>query len=141
MDNWIKDRFTRPSSIAWRAPDDRPRFTIGDRVIAMRDMETRESPKLYVKEGEVHTIKSEMFGYVVANTDPPAPFAEDGFALYEAYRPRGEKTLRDEFAMAALTAIVSNEGDSFMYDYTAGKVAERAYGIADAMLAARAVKP
>ena len=64
--------------------------------------------------------------------------------IREAMQPGSEppiaataKTLRDEFATAALSAIVVNEGDSFMYDFTAGKVGERAYEIADAMMKAR----
>lgn len=64
--------------------------------------------------------------------------------IREANKPGSEppivataKTLRDEFAMAALSAIVVNEGDSFMYDFTAGKVGERAYEIAEAMMKAR----
>lgn len=46
------------------------------------------------------------------------------------------KTLRDEFAMAALTGMLSANRLGH-----ADKEAERAYAFADAMLAAREVKP
>lgn len=50
--------------------------------------------------------------------------------------------LRDEFAMAALTGLTSAVDGEGTYTWNEPKdVADCAYGIADAMLAAREVKP
>ena len=45
-----------------------------------------------------------------------------------------EKTLRDEFAMAALTGVI---GDTNRFGFSHRSIAEEAYGIADAMMEAR----
>ena len=58
--------------------------------------------------------------------------------LMEVYVERGKKErLRDEFAMAALAGLVSYVVKGATFE----NVAEDAYKAADAMLAAREVKP
>ena len=51
------------------------------------------------------------------------------------------KTLRDEFAMAALTALAAKDGDAIGPYWTHEDKAIAAYRYADAMLEARKVKP
>ena len=46
----------------------------------------------------------------------------------------GMRTLRDEFAMAALTGVI---GDTNRFGFSHRSIAEEAYGIADAMMEAR----
>lgn len=56
---------------------------------------------------------------------------------------RDTLTIRDQFAMAALTGMISSEGnlvDEGCAFYTPSNAAERAYFFADAMLEARKVK-
>ena len=55
-------------------------------------------------------------------------------------RPHGTKTLRDEFALAALSGLLSNEFLARMARLEKGwvSVAEMAYTVADSMLAHRA---
>lgn len=63
----------------------------------------------------------------------PAEIKSLAEAAYEFHRTRGTKTLRDEFAMAALTGVVSVHGVGL----DPADVAEDAYAVADAMLEAR----
>jgi hypothetical protein len=70
-------------------------------------------------------------------------FAENFIEWLEDYRERG---LRDQFAMAALTGNLACETEGFMIRGNDTKtrpqlLAEDAYDIADAMLAAREPKP
>ena len=51
------------------------------------------------------------------------------------------RTLRDEFAMAALTALAAKDGDAIGPYWTHEDKAIAAYRYADAMLEARKVKP
>ncbi len=58
--------------------------------------------------------------------------------LMEVYVERGKKErLRDEFAMAALTGMLANHDNEGDFD----DFAKDCYTFADAMLAAREVKP
>lgn len=52
---------------------------------------------------------------------------------------RNEKTLRDEFAMAALNSILSDRLKNYLQDYE-NDIETECYKIADAMLEARKAK-
>jgi hypothetical protein len=60
-------------------------------------------------------------------------------ARSETFTADARKTLRDEFAMAALTGLVSGRAGSHPSDQA--NYAKRAYEIADAMLKARSSPP
>lgn len=113
-------------------------FKVGDRV-------------RFVRQGYEHqdigfedvVVQLDSDGLPILATDSKSPrdingrgWPDDG--RLELVEAAPDYTLRDQFAMAALTGQLSNP--NFDTEATAAELAKISYGIADAMLAAREAK-